>query len=117
MSFCSSTKLHTIVGAGSAEGAVDAANILKPALGRGEIRVIGATTLEEYRKFIEKDAALERRFQSVQVGEPDEEAGAANFARPAAKVRGVSRPFHRGRGVAHGGDALKAVSARPFFAG
>ena len=66
-------ELHTIVGAGSAEGAVDAANILKPALGRGEIRVIGATTLAEYRKFIEKDAALERRFQSVQVGEPDEE--------------------------------------------
>ena len=65
-------EMHTIVGAGSAEGAVDAANILKPALGRGEIRVIGATTLEEYRKFIEKDAALERRFQSVQVGEPDE---------------------------------------------
>ena len=65
-------ELHTIVGAGSAEGAVDAANILKPALGRGEIRVIGATTLEEYRKFIEKDAARERRFQSVQVGEPDE---------------------------------------------
>ena len=65
-------ELHTIVGACSAEGAVDAANILKPALGRGEIRVIGATTLEEYRKFIEKDAALERRFQSVQVGEPDE---------------------------------------------
>ena len=51
---------------------MDAANILKPALGRGEIRVIGATTLAEYRKFIEKDAALERRFQSVQVGEPDE---------------------------------------------
>ena len=66
-------ELHTIVGAGSAEGAVDAANILKPALGRGEIRVIGATTLTEYRRYIEKDAALERRFQSVQVGEPDEE--------------------------------------------
>ena len=66
-------EMHTIVGAGSAEGAVDAANILKPALGRGEIRVIGATTLAEYRRYIEKDAALERRFQSVQVGEPDEE--------------------------------------------
>ena len=66
-------ELHTIVGAGSAEGAVDAANILKPALGRGEIRVIGATTLAEYRRYIEKDAALERRFQSVQVGEPNEE--------------------------------------------
>ncbi len=63
-------ELHTIVGAGSAEGAVDAANILKPALSRGEIRVVGATTLNEYRKYIEKDAALERRFQPVTVGEP-----------------------------------------------
>ena len=66
-------ELHTIVGAGSAEGAVDAANIIKPALGRGEIRVIGATTLNEYRRYIEKDAALERRFQPVQVGEPSQE--------------------------------------------
>ena len=67
-------ELHTIVGAGSAEGAVDAANIIKPALGRGEIRVVGATTLNEYRKYIEKDAALERRFQPVTVGEPTPEA-------------------------------------------
>ena len=67
-------ELHTIVGAGSAEGAVDAANIIKPALGRGEIQVIGATTLDEYRRYIEKDAALERRFQPVQVGEPSQEA-------------------------------------------
>ena len=67
-------ELHTIVGAGSAEGAVDAANIIKPALGRGEIRVVGATTLNEYRKYIEKDAALERRFQPVQVGEPSRES-------------------------------------------
>ena len=67
-------ELHTIVGAGSAEGAVDAANILKPALSRGEIRVVGATTLDEYRKYIEKDAALERRFQPVPVGEPSPEA-------------------------------------------
>ena len=67
-------ELHTIVGAGSAEGAVDAANIIKPALGRGEIRVIGATTLNEYRKYIEKDAALERRFQPVSVGEPSQES-------------------------------------------
>ena len=66
-------ELHTIVGAGAAEGAVDAANILKPALARGEIRVIGATTAEEYRLHIEKDAALERRFQAVTVGEPTEE--------------------------------------------
>ncbi len=67
-------ELHTIVGAGSAEGAVDAANIIKPALGRGEIRVVGATTLNEYHKHIEKDAALERRFQPVTVTEPTAEA-------------------------------------------
>ncbi len=66
-------EVHTLIGAGSAEGAVDAANILKPSLARGEIQVIGATTLEEYRKHIEKDAALERRFQPVTVGEPTEE--------------------------------------------
>lgn len=66
-------EIHTIVGAGAAEGAVDAANILKPVLARGEIQVIGATTISEYRKHIEKDAALERRFQSVLVAEPDEE--------------------------------------------
>ena len=66
-------ELHTIVGAGSAEGSTDAANILKPSLARGEFQVIGATTLNEYRKFIEKDAALERRFQPVTVGEPTEE--------------------------------------------
>ena len=66
-------ELHTIVGAGSAEGAVDAANIIKPALGRGELRVIGATTLAEYRKYVEKDAALERRFQPITVGEPTPE--------------------------------------------
>jgi len=66
-------ELHTIVGAGAAEGAVDAANLLKPMLARGELRAVGATTLDEYRKHIEKDAALERRFQPVQVDEPSEE--------------------------------------------
>ena len=66
-------ELHTIIGAGSAEGAIDAANILKPALGRGEIQIIGATTPEEYRRHIEKDAALERRFQPVTVAEPGRE--------------------------------------------
>ena len=66
-------EIHTIVGAGSAEGAVDAANILKPLLARGEIRVIGATTLNEYRKYIEKDSALERRFSPVTVNEPSQE--------------------------------------------
>ena len=70
-------EIHTIVGAGAAEGAVDAANILKPALARGEMQVIGATTIAEYRAHIEKDAALERRFQSVMVGEPTPEESVA----------------------------------------
>lgn len=70
-------ELHNIVGAGSAEGAIDAANIIKPALGRGELQVIGATTLDEYRKYIEKDAALERRFQPVVIGEPERDDAAA----------------------------------------
>src|SRR5699024_6055958 len=63
-------EIHTMVGAGATEGAIDAANLLKPVLARGELQVIGATTLEEYRKHIEKDAALERRFQPIQVAEP-----------------------------------------------
>jgi len=67
-------EMHTIVGAGAAEGAIDAANIFKPALGRGELQILGATTLTEYRKYIEKDPALERRFRPVMVEEPDQEA-------------------------------------------
>ena len=63
-------ELHTLIGAGAAEGAIDAANILKPALARGELQCIGATTIDEYRKHVEKDAALERRFQPIMVGEP-----------------------------------------------
>ncbi|MDD6057432.1 MAG: ATP-dependent Clp protease ATP-binding subunit [Clostridiales bacterium] len=70
-------ELHTIIGAGGAEGAIDASNILKPALARGELQMIGATTLEEYRKYVEKDAALERRFQPVTVEEPTEEEAVA----------------------------------------
>ena len=66
-------EIHTIIGAGGAEGAIDASNILKPALARGEIQCIGATTIDEYRKYIEKDAALERRFQPITVGEPSKE--------------------------------------------
>ena len=66
-------ELHTLVGAGAAEGAMDASNLLKPALARGELHCIGATTLNEYRKYVEKDAALERRFQQVFVGEPSVE--------------------------------------------
>ena len=70
-------EIHTIIGAGGAEGALDASNILKPSLARGEIQVIGATTIEEYRKYIEKDAALERRFQPVMTNEPSEEESVA----------------------------------------
>lgn len=66
-------EIHSIVGAGAAEGAIDAANIIKPQLARGEIQIIGATTIEEYRKNIEKDSALERRFQPVLISEPDED--------------------------------------------
>ena len=66
-------EIHTIIGAGGAEGALDASNILKPSLARGELQLIGATTIEEYRKYIEKDPALERRFQPVTVEEPTEE--------------------------------------------
>ena len=81
-------EIHTLVGAGATEGAMDAANILKPALARGEFQVIGATTLDEYKKHIEKDAALERRFQPVQVGEPNEEDKAIDVVDEAAsKVR------------------------------
>jgi len=63
-------ELHTVVGAGSAEGSMDAANILKPALSRGELQMVGATTIDDYRKYIERDAALERRFQTIMVDEP-----------------------------------------------
>ena len=70
-------ELHTIIGAGGAEGALDAANIIKPALSRGELQVIGATTLDEYRRYVEKDAALERRFQPITVGEPTQEEAIA----------------------------------------
>ena len=70
-------EMHTIVGAGAAEGAIDASNIFKPALGRGELQMLGATTLTEYRKFIEKDPALDRRFRPVMVEQPTEDATAA----------------------------------------
>ena len=66
-------EIHTLVGAGGGEGAMDAANILKPALARGELRAVGATTLDEYQKYFEKDKALERRFQKVMVDEPESE--------------------------------------------
>ncbi len=84
-------EVHTIVGTGSAEGAVDASNILKPQLARGEIQVIGATTIEEYRRFIEKDSALERRFQCVMIEEPSQDAAVGILK----GIRGKYESFHR----------------------
>lgn len=95
-------ELHNIIGAGSAEGAVDAANILKPALSRGELRIIGATTVEEYRKNIEKDAALERRFQTVTVEEPTP-------ARALTILKTLKPKYEAFHGCAIGEDALEAA--------
>ncbi len=95
-------ELHTMIGAGGAEGAMDASNILKPALSRGELQMIGATTLEEYRKYIEKDAALERRFQPITVEEPDEE-------QTVAILKGIRRGYEEHHQVAITDDALEAA--------
>jgi ATP-dependent Clp protease ATP-binding subunit ClpB len=96
-------ELHTIVGAGAAEGAVDAANLLKPMLARGELRAVGATTLDEYRKHIEKDAALERRFQPVLVGEPD-------IADTIAILRGLKERYEVHHGVRIADSAIVAAA-------
>ena len=96
-------ELHTIVGAGAAEGAVDAANLLKPMLARGELRAVGATTLDEYRKHIEKDAALERRFQPVLVGEPD-------INDTIAILRGLKERYENHHGVRITDSAIVAAA-------
>ncbi len=96
-------ELHTLVGAGAAEGAVDAANMLKPALARGELHVVGATTLDEYRKHVEKDAALERRFQPVFVGEPSVEA-------TIAILRGLKQRYEVHHGVRITDNALVSAA-------
>ncbi len=96
-------ELHTVVGAGAAEGAVDASNLLKPALARGELRCIGATTLDEYRKYIEKDAALERRFQPVYIGEPSVDD-------TVAILRGLKERYDLHHGVRIKDSALVAAA-------
>lgn len=96
-------ELHTIVGAGAAEGAMDAGNMIKPMLARGELRLVGATTLDEYRQHIEKDAALERRFQPVMVGEPSVEA-------TVAILRGLKERYEVHHGVRIKDDALVAAA-------
>src|SRR5207245_2109114 len=96
-------ELHTVVGAGAAQGAVDAANLLKPMLARGELRMVGATTLDEYRQHIEKDAALERRFQPVFVGEP-------TVADTIAILRGLKERYEVHHGVRIQDSALIAAA-------
>ena len=96
-------ELHTMVGAGKAEGAMDAGNMLKPALSRGELHCIGATTLNEYRQYIEKDAALERRFQKVLVNEPDMES-------TIAILRGLQERYELHHGVAITDPAIVAAA-------
>ena len=105
-------ELHTIVGAGGAEGAVDAGNMIKPMLARGELRLIGATTLDEYRKYIEKDAALERRFQQVYVGEPSVED-------TIAILRGLKERYevHHGVRIQDAALVAAAVLSRPLHPG
>ncbi len=95
-------ELHTIIGAGGAEGAIDASNILKPSLARGEVQIIGATTLEEYRKYIEKDAALERRFQPVNVEEPSEDEAVEI-------LKGIRPAYEKHHGVKISDAALVAA--------
>ena len=96
-------ELHTIVGAGSAEGAMDASNIIKPALARGELQCVGATTLDEYRKYIEKDAALERRFQTVRVEEPSVEE-------TIRILQGIREKYEQHHKVSYTDDALDAAA-------
>ena len=95
-------EIHTLIGAGGAEGAIDASNILKPSLARGEIQLIGATTLEEYRKYVERDAALERRFQPVTVEEPDEEEALAI-------LKGIAHKYEEHHHVELTPEALEAA--------
>ena len=96
-------EMHTIIGAGAAEGAIDAANILKPSLARGELQLIGATTLNEYRKYVEKDAALERRFQPVTVGEPSAEE-------TIEILKGIREKYEAHHGVKINDDAIIAAA-------
>jgi hypothetical protein len=110
-------ELHTLVGAGKAEGAMDASNMLKPALARGELHCIGATTLDEYRKNIEKDAALARRFQPVFVDEPDRRGDDLDPARAEGEVRGPSRRAHHRQCDRRRRDLVEQVHYRPPPAG
>ena len=110
-------ELHTIVGAGKTEGSMDAGNLLKPMLARGELHCIGATTLDEYRQYIEKDPALERRFQTVLVQEPSVEDTIAILRGLESTLRGVPRREDHGPRDHRRRDALEPLYHRPFPAG
>ena len=107
-------EMHTLVGAGKAEGAMDASNLLKPALARGELHCIGATTLDEYRKHVEKDAALARRFQPVFVDEPTRRGHDLDPARPEGEIRAAPRRAHHRFGAGRGRDAVAPLHHRPL---
>ena len=107
-------EMHTLVGAGKADGAMDASNLLKPALARGELHCIGATTLDEYRKHVEKDAALARRFQPVFVSRADGRGHDLDPARPEGEVRAAPRRAHHRFGDRGGGDAVEPLHHRPL---
>ena len=107
-------EMHTLVGAGKADGAMDASNLLKPALARGELHCVGATTLDEYKKHVEKDAALARRFQPVFVNEPTVEDTISILRGPEGQVRAAPRRAHHRFGDGGGGDAVEPLHHRPL---
>ena len=110
-------EIHTLVGAGKGEGAMDAANILKPALARGELRSIGATTLDEYQKYFEKDKALERRFQTVMVDEPDTARLYLHLAWTEGALREPPSGAYQRRSHHRGSGTEQPLHFRPFLAG
>ena len=110
-------ELHNLVGAGAAEGAIDAASILKPALARGELQTIGATTLDEYRKYLERDAALERRFQQIKVDEPAVDDTVQILRGPPRPLRGASPLHDHGRRAPRGRHARRPLHPGPPPAG
>ncbi len=107
-------ELHNLVGAGAAEGAIDAASILKPALARGELQTIGATTLDEYRKYLERDSALERRFQQIRVEEPTIDQTVEILTRPARPLRAAPQGADHRRGAARRRRTGQPLHLRPL---
>jgi ATP-dependent Clp protease ATP-binding subunit ClpC len=106
-------ELHNLVGAGAAEGAIDAASILKPALARGELQTIGATTLDEYRKYLERDSALERRFQQIRVDEPSTEETVQILKGLRDRYEQPPQGRHHRRGPPGRGGAGRPLHLRP----